>query len=44
MTMINGRVVFKDGVLTGVDEEKLHAEGEAVCNRVLRSRFDAFPR
>lgn len=44
MTMINGKVVFKDGVLTGADEEKLHAEGEKVCSRVLRSRFDAFPR
>ncbi len=42
LTMINGKVVFKDGVLTGVDEEALAAKGEEVCNRVLRKPFDAF--
>ena len=29
MTMINGKVVYKDGELQGVDEKKLAAEGEA---------------
>lgn len=42
MTMINGKVVYKDGILQGVDEKKLAAEGEAVCTRVLREPNDAF--
>ena len=36
LTMVGGRVVFKDGVLTGVDERALAKEGEEVCTRVLR--------
>ncbi len=42
LTMINGKVVYKDGELTGIDEEKLLAEGEAVCTRVLRQPSEAF--
>lgn len=42
MTMINGKVVYKDGILTGVDEQKLAAEGEAVCTRVIREPSEAF--
>ena len=42
MTMINGRVVYADGELKGVDEQKLAREGEEVCSRVLRDRCDAF--
>lgn len=42
MTMINGKVVFKDGELQGIDEEKLAAEGEAVCTRVIRNASDAY--
>lgn len=42
MTMINGKVVYRDGVLTGIDEERLAAEGEAVCTRVLRDTSDAY--
>ncbi len=41
-TMINGKVVFKDGILTGVDERKLAQEGEEVCTRVLRGPCEAF--
>lgn len=44
MTMINGKVVYKDGVLNGVDEKRLAAEGEAVCSRVIRAGSSAFPR
>ena len=36
MTMINGKIVYQDGVLKGVDEKRLAAEGEAVCSRVIR--------
>ncbi len=42
LTMVNGKVVWQNGTLTGVDEEKLAREGEAVCDRVLRSRSEAF--
>lgn len=42
MTMINGRVVYADGELKGVDEQRLAREGEEVCSRVLRDRCDAF--
>lgn len=39
LTMINGKVVFRDGKLTNVNEEELTREGEAVCNQVLREPF-----
>lgn len=42
MTMINGKIVYKDGELQGIDEEKLAAEGEEVCTRVLRRPSEAF--
>lgn len=42
LTMINGRVVYKDGVLTGVDEAALAREGEAVCTKVLRNEFQNY--
>lgn len=42
LTMVNGRVVFKDGMLLGVDERELARQGEAVCTRVLREPCEAF--
>jgi hydroxyatrazine ethylaminohydrolase len=42
LTMINGKVVWKDGELPGIDEAKLAAEGEAVCTKVLRNPSEAF--
>lgn len=42
MTMINGTVVWKDGELSGIDEKKLAADGEAVCTRVIRQPSEAF--
>ena len=42
LTMVNGTVVFRDGVLTGVDERELAREGEKVCTRVLREPCEAF--
>lgn len=42
LTMINGKVVFKDDKLAGIDEKQLLREAEAVCTRVLRSKCDAF--
>lgn len=42
LTMINGKVVFQNGVLTGVDERKLAREAERVCTQVLREPCQAF--
>lgn len=42
LTMINGRVVYKNGLLTGVDERELARIGEQTCTRVLRNPCDAF--
>ena len=42
LTMVNGKVVWQDGKLMGVDERKLAAEGEALCTRVLREPCEAF--
>lgn len=42
MTVINGKVVYENGQLTGVDEVKLAREGEAVCTRVLRDEFKQY--
>jgi len=40
--MINGKVVYKDGMITGVDEKQLASEGEEVCTRVIRRPSEAF--
>ncbi len=37
MTMINGKVVYENGHLTGVDEQALSEKGEKVCTKILRS-------
>lgn len=42
LTMINGKVVFKDGRLCGIDEHSLREEGEKVCTKVLREPCEAF--
>jgi hydroxyatrazine ethylaminohydrolase len=42
LTMVNGRVVFKEGRLQNVDERALSSAGEAVCDRALRDRAGAF--
>ena len=38
LTMINGKTVYRDGILLGVDEKQLATEAENVCTRVIRSR------
>lgn len=43
MTMVNGRVVCENGRLLLVDERRLAAEGERVCDKVLRQTCEAFP-
>lgn len=42
LTMINGKVVFQNRVLTGVDERQLAREAERVCTQVLREPCQAF--
>ena len=42
MTVINGKIVFRDGHLEGVDEQRLLREGERVCTNVLRNQSEAF--
>lgn len=42
LTMVGGNVVFQDGRLVGIDEERLAYEGEKVCTEVLRSHCSAF--
>lgn len=38
LTMVNGKVVFRDGQLLGVDEASLAAQAEQVCTRVIRDQ------
>jgi len=42
LTMINGKVVYKDGILQGIDERKLAAEAEKVCTRVIRNNSSKY--
>ena len=42
LTMINGKVVYRNGIIQGVDERALRNAGEAVCNKVLREPCEAF--
>jgi len=44
LTMVNGNIVYKGGVLTGVDEKELAKDGERVCDLVLRSKCNEFPK
>ena len=42
LTMINGRVVFKDGVMMSMDEEKMYREAEKACDGAIRSKASAY--
>ena len=42
LTMINGKVVFKDGLLQGIDERKLAEEAERTCSHVIRNRSNKY--
>lgn len=42
LTMINGNVVFENNQLVNIDEKKLAAEGEKICDKVLREPCEAF--
>ena len=38
LTMVNGKVIYRDGVLLGVDEKRLAMEAENICTRVIRDQ------
>ena len=42
MTMCNGKIIYQDGELIGIDEKALAEKGEEVCSRVLRKDSEAF--
>lgn len=42
LTMVNGKVVYHNGTLTGVDEKTLFIEAEKVCTRVIRKDNPAY--
>ena len=42
LTMINGKVVYRDGALSGIDEKKLAAEAESTCTRVIRNQSNKY--
>jgi hydroxyatrazine ethylaminohydrolase len=42
MTMVNGKVVYADGRLTGLDEEELFHKAEKVCSQVIRNGNPAY--
>ena len=42
LTMVNGKVVFKDSQLVGIDEKKLALEGDRAQARALRNVCEAF--
>lgn len=42
LTMVNGKVVWRDGVFSGIDEQDIAGKAEEVCTRVLRNKVDVF--
>ncbi len=42
LTMVNGKVVYQNGELAGIDEEAMFAEAEQVCNNVIRKDNPAY--
>lgn len=41
LTMVNGKVVYREGRLCGVDEAALAEKAEEACTRAIRSQFPA---
>jgi hydroxydechloroatrazine ethylaminohydrolase len=42
LTMVNGKVVWSGGRITGVDEDDLAARADQACTRAIRSRSTAY--
>ncbi len=43
-TMINGKIVYKDGVMTGIDEGSLLEKAEKACDLSIRNRCSAYEK
>ena len=42
LTMVNGKVIYRDGVLLGVDEKQLAMEAENTCTCVIRDQSQTY--
>jgi len=42
LTMVNGKIVYRDGEFDKIDEEKVFVEAEKVCNKVIRKANPAY--
>ncbi len=42
MTMINGKVVYEDGNMIGIDEQALLKKAEETCNQSIRNNCSAY--
>jgi len=42
LTMVNGKVIYRDGVLLGVDEKQLAKDAEKTCTRVIRDQTSIY--
>lgn len=42
LTMVNGKVVYRDGVLLGVDEKQLAKDAEKTCTRIIRDQSSTY--
>jgi hydroxyatrazine ethylaminohydrolase len=40
--MVNGKVVYSEGRISGIDEEDLAMKGDRACARAIRSRSAAY--
>jgi hypothetical protein len=44
LTMINGKVVYRDGHFSGIDQQALFENAEKVCDRVVRQGNPAYAK
>jgi len=42
LTMVDGKVIYRDGILLGVDEKRLAMEAENTCTRVIRNQSSTY--
>ena len=42
LTMVGGKVIYRDGVFTGFDEREVAREAERVCTRDIRQKCSAY--
>lgn len=44
LTMVNGEVLYREGVLMGVDEKQMAKEAENTCTRVIREQSSIYKK